>query len=43
MKTYQNPNTQMVIIASSMITLQSISSNGGIKGVKVVETTPPAV
>ena len=34
MKTYQNPKTQVVIIASSMITLQSISNNGGIKGIK---------
>lgn len=44
MKTYQNPNTQVVIIASSMVTMLTASANGGIKGIKEGETyTPDAV
>lgn len=44
MKTYQNPNTQVVIIASSMVTMLTASINGGIKGINdPTTTTPPAV
>lgn len=44
MKTYQNPNTQVVIIASSMVTMLTASVTGPINGVKEGGTyTPPAV
>lgn len=44
MKTYQIPNTQMVIIASSMVTMLTASVTGPINGViEGVTNTPPAV